>query len=435
MIWILIGYMWIFVHRPFEIWPILATYRIERVYMIFTVICWLLSGPRFPARNRLNLYFAFFILSMAASWSVSEYQEVGLPTVENELKLAVFFVILLSVVRNVGDLRRILVAYLGIMSLWMLHSLREFHFCGGARVFAQGFDRLVAVGRSYDFNDYAGVIVCSLPLAWIFWRQRSSRWARFLVLAYFGLCGYCIMLTGSRMGFVGTILATVLACLGSPKRWRLLAAYPVLFAAVWMVLPNNQRERYGTLLGEGHETKNAAVHDYRYGGFEASLPLFDERPLLGFGPSSFSAATATRLLPHNLYGQVLAELGAAGAISFLLILLGVALNVVEARRIVRDFRQRTATDSEAPTWEEWRHARDVELAWDTVVAIGATILLLAIMSWGFNFLYFHVWLWFGGFQIVGLRCLREMAANGPSAGEIATSSPTTRFPGTWPRPA
>ena len=174
MIWLLIGYMWLFVHRPFEIWTVLATYRIEAIYMIFTIICWLLSGPHFPARNRLNLCFGSFVLAMLTSWFVSPYQEVGSPALENYLKCAVFYVILLSVVRNVRDLRTILVAYLAISALWMLHSLREFYFCG-ARVWAQGFERLEAVGHSYDFNDFAGLLVCSLPLAWIVWRQWPGR--------------------------------------------------------------------------------------------------------------------------------------------------------------------------------------------------------------------------------------------------------------------
>jgi len=45
-----------------------------------------------------------------------------------------------------------------------------------------------------------------------------------------------------------------------------------------------------------------------------------------------------------------------------------------------------------------------------VAAAAAAILLLAIMGWGFNFLFWHVWLWFGGFQVVALAVLRQHAA-------------------------
>jgi hypothetical protein len=30
--------MWLFIHRPFEIWPVLGTTQIERVYIIINVV-------------------------------------------------------------------------------------------------------------------------------------------------------------------------------------------------------------------------------------------------------------------------------------------------------------------------------------------------------------------------------------------------------------
>ena len=50
------------------------------------------------------------------------------------------------------------------------------------------------------------------------------------------------------------------------------------------------------------------------------------------------------------------------------------------------------------------------MPWHTVLAMSAAFLLLAVMSWGFNFLYWHVWLWFGAFQVAALRVWKEQAA-------------------------
>ncbi|MCG2682720.1 MAG: O-antigen ligase family protein [Planctomycetales bacterium] len=385
--------MWLFVHRPFEIWPVLATIRIERTYMLFTIGCWLALGPRLPAPNRLHFRFVLFILVMIVSWLLSPYQAVGQKTVEDYLKYAVFYVLLVTSVRDERDLRTIVVGYVGVMTLFMAHSLREF-YCGRAW-YAQGILRMGAVGESFDANDFAGLIVCSLPFAWVMWREWTARWKRGLLLAYLGLGCYCIMLTGSRMGFCGLMLASVLACLISPKRWRLLALYPVFLAAAWMMLPEDRKDRYPTMIdpSKGPASATASAGNWRLGGFENSLPLFNERPLLGFGPMGFRAATR-RGMPHNLYGQLLAELGLAGAVAFGLILWGVAQNAVEARRIV----QAVGPPGDLP-------------AWHTVAAMAATFLLLAFMGWGFNFLFWHVWLWFGGFQAVALFCLKQQAAD------------------------
>ena len=424
MVWLLIGYMWLFIHRPFEIWPWLGAIHVERVYMILTILCWLLSGPGFPARNRLHPYLGLFTLVMFASWLLSPYQAAGDKTVEDWLKYVVFYGLLVTSVCTEKDLRGVVAGYVAVMTLFMAHCLWEYF--NGRAMYAQGIVRLSPIGKTFDFNDFSGLIVCCLPFSWVLWRQWTARWKRALLLGHLGLACYCIMLTGSRMGFLGLVLASLLACLASPKRWRLLAIYPVLAAAAWELLPEDRQNRYLTLADDSRGPTNAAASagNLRYAGFERSLPLFHERPVLGFGPESFGVVTGMHNKPHNLYGQLLAELGIAGAIAFGLILWGVAQNTLKARRIVRAAEQWSGNAPPLPSLGEGQGASASDLAWQTVAAAGAAILLLAIMGWGFNFLFWHVWLWFGGFQVVALQCLQRQAESMES-GETVTLEPQT----------
>ena len=48
------------------------------------------------------------------------------------------------------------------------------------------------------------------------------------------------------------------------------------------------------------------------------------------------------------------------------------------------------------------------------------------MSWGFNFLFWHLWLWFGGFQVVALRCLERQADAAQASEQIALETQTAR---------
>ena len=43
MHWMLIGYMFLFIHRPFEVWPWLGELHVERLYMLLTLAVWLWS--------------------------------------------------------------------------------------------------------------------------------------------------------------------------------------------------------------------------------------------------------------------------------------------------------------------------------------------------------------------------------------------------------
>ncbi|MBU4399454.1 MAG: hypothetical protein KKE86_08990, partial [Planctomycetes bacterium] len=71
MIWLLGGYMWLFIHRPFEVWPWLGGLHVERMYMIATILYWGIAVDKQWIRNRLNLAFACFWLAMLAAWIAS----------------------------------------------------------------------------------------------------------------------------------------------------------------------------------------------------------------------------------------------------------------------------------------------------------------------------------------------------------------------------
>ena len=406
MIYLLIGYMWLFIHRPFEVWPGLLAIRIERTYMIFVIICWLASGPKLPKWNRLHAYFSFFVLVVIASWLVSPYRAICQGGVQNYLKLVVFYVLLVTSVRDKRHLRMIVIGLVCIMALFMAHSMREW-FCG-RMFYKQGISRLQGVGVTFsDQNDFAGLIVMSLPFAWVLWREWTSGWKRLAVVGHFGLAAWCIVRTGSRMGFCGLLLAGFIAAMASPRRWRMLALAPLLLAGAWMLVPEAQQNRYLTLIDPSYDTRAGDPSRYRYGGFETGLQLCAERPLLGFGPGTTGVALGTGRAPHNTYGQVLGELGIAGAVALGLIILGVAQNFLEARRA---FRRLDVTDDLLP--------------WRTAVAASAAFVLLIVMGWGLHFAYWHVWLWFGALQATALQCLKAQAESRLEVAECDVAEET-----------
>ena len=45
MPWLLVGYMFLFVHRPFEVWPVLGDLRVERIYMLVMIVAWTVAAP------------------------------------------------------------------------------------------------------------------------------------------------------------------------------------------------------------------------------------------------------------------------------------------------------------------------------------------------------------------------------------------------------
>ena len=82
MHWLLGGYMFLFIHRPFEIWPILGTLQIERVYMLLTLLVWFFQPRKHWFSNRLLWAFLGLLAAVFLCWAVSPFLETGSDAVE-----------------------------------------------------------------------------------------------------------------------------------------------------------------------------------------------------------------------------------------------------------------------------------------------------------------------------------------------------------------
>src|SRR5262249_20213555 len=98
----------------------------------------------------------------------------------------------------------------------------------------------------------------------------------------------------------------------------------------------------------------------------------------------------SKIESHNLYGQLLGELGTAGALAFAAVLVCCWRNW---RRIRRAYAQRL----------RWR--RDFVHHLTGAVGLGLALMLFEGL-FGHN-LFRHNWLWYGGFLVIADYCVRQ----------------------------
>jgi hypothetical protein len=96
---------------------------------------------------------------------------------------------------------------------------------------------------------------------------------------------------------------------------------------------------------------------------------------------------------HNLYGQVLGEMGTMGALALLGVVACFALNAREMRRL-----SRMDNTGLGPFPKNLSRAIMISVA------------LLLIKGWSDHNLYRYTWLWFGAFQAIAVNCMRERVA-------------------------
>ena len=393
IIWMLIGYMWLYIHRPFEVWWWLGSLHVERIYMVVTLIVWLVS-PKSLVGNKVIYSLFGFVIVFLLCWSASPYMGQTSLTVENYIKVVVFYVLLITTISNEQDLKKVITAFLACVFLYMLHSLWEFH-CG-RHVYRMGIPRMIGIDAMYnDPNTFSATLIYALPMVYPFWHfYRHSKWARRGVLGYIGLSVLCILLTGSRTSFVGLMaLGGMLVCM-SRHRFRIAAALVILAPVIFIVLPAEMQNRYLTIVDSSVGPANAAesMHS-RLVFLEKAADLWIQSPVVGYGPGSFPYASGLGMQVHSLYGQLLGELGILGILAFLLVLLTFFFNAVEIYLLCKDF---------LPGYRPFSYY--------VGVAVTLSVLLLLLMGMGGHNLYRYTWLWYGAFQAIALRCAHQQKA-------------------------
>jgi hypothetical protein len=393
MIWVLIGYMFLFIHRPFEIWPTLGDIHLERIYMLGALL-FAAACPKRWIPNWQHLAYVVFALVTIICWFCSPWLDQGEETVENLSKILVFYLLMVMTVHDAKSLRLLLIGFLGVMAVYMLHSLRE--YLGGRYAYRMGFARMIGVDKAMgDPNTFAASILYTLPFVVPFWKVPGALLSpvavRGLLGGYVSLAVVCIGLTGSRSAFVGLLLWGTIMVARSRWRWGLAVLAVGCIPVLWGALPDSLQNRFETIVNPEVGPANAqeSAHN-RLEGLEIGLNLWSQYPATGCGPGAWKAATGRKIESHNLFGQILGETGTLGALAFTGILFGFWVNLRRVRRLYR----------EHPEWNR-------DFLHHITGAIGmALFLLLFEGNFGHN-LFRYSWLWYGGFLIITRHCVEQ----------------------------
>ena len=232
VIWLLGGYMWLFVHRPFEVWPILGTLQVECASMALILLGWVLSSGFRWARNPLHAAFLALAIAMLLGWQASGRPDLGEKPVSDWFKVALFYVIVVTTVRDERDLKRLATMYVAAVAAYMAHSLWEYR--NGRYQWTMGTVRLLGIDLTMgDPNTFAATILYSLPVALALWPQARKAWQHALLAGYGLLSLACILLTSSRSAFVGVCFLGVVVAVASKHRLTLVLLMAACAPLAW----------------------------------------------------------------------------------------------------------------------------------------------------------------------------------------------------------
>jgi hypothetical protein len=396
MLYILIGYMLLFIHRPFEIWPALGEMHVERIYILAAAAFWLIAPGKRMQPTRLDLGIVLFCTAVLFAWVSSPWSDAGQAVVEDWFKIVFFYGLVTTAVNRPEDLRKLLLAFLCIMAFYMLHSLWEFR--NGRHTYRMGIARMVGVDKTLgDPNSFGASIVYALPFVRLFWLTAQQRLLKLFLAGYVGLSGLCILLTGSRSSLLGLLVWGLITCLQSRRRMLFIGMGAVAACVAFAALPESLQTRFETIINPDVGPENAKVSGQgRVEGLIKGWELLQKYPLTGCGPGVWRKATGSEIESHNLYGQLMGELGIVGVVAFGTLVAGFALAIRNFRRRCRDFAD-----------------GDGKFMFHLTTALATALVLLLLEGlFGHNLLRF-TWLWYVGFLVIATRAIRRVPVAAP----------------------
>jgi O-antigen ligase len=428
MIWLLGIYMWMCIHRPFEIWPVLGSFQMEWFSALGLIAVWLVWPGKVWTINRLHIAMPILWGAILLAWANSPYMNENSFVMEAYFKVVVFFILFVTSVKDEKDLKTLVMAYLIAFIIYVTHSFWEYF--NGRATFRMGISRMGGVDVTYgDPNQFAASIIYSLPMTLIVWWNKPATWQKVVLVCYTGLVGFCVLKTGSRAGFVGLSACGFLIAMHSKYRKTILAGGMVLGALGIAFLSDSQQNRLLSLIDSSYGPANANVSARgRIDGFMFGIQAWQQSPLFGWGPNAFGEVTKRHGGAHNLYGQMLAEVGLVGALAFVGVIVCVALN----------------------EWESYRahRGRPRGVAWWTCRAITINFVLLLFIGWSGHSLFRYYWVWYAAFQVAALHCTRTLPTlSAPVTARLpwlvaprrlphrAADPVSLRLPAAEPRPA
>jgi len=200
----------------------------------------------------------------------------------------------------------------------------------------ESMDRLS--GSPFDTvnpNGLAGIVLTVVPfLHYLTLRSKPGRLVYVLTLPPLL---YALALTGSRSGMIGLGSILTLVWLKSRHKILLAATVAVVVMSAIPYLTDDLSDRYLSIFSS--KTKNAQTASERSKFMEADLQVALRRPIFGHGlgtsPEANGRYEGDERPAHNLYVEVLQELGAVGLVIFLAFMFSLWRGLLDAARAIR----------------------------------------------------------------------------------------------------
>ena len=344
----LINYMVILYLRPMEVNPELIGYPIAKIFAVATLFGFLLLYKKkqkifFNFKQDTLLFSLLFVilLSFSAGW-IPRCLEV----LDQMAKNVIVYMLIVGMVNSEKKLKVFIWGLLIISGILAFNTVQEFIAINYHSLDSLNAERLGGFSGAYfgDSNDFAVIMNVVVPLA--FFMGITGRPILFRPFALFLMVLFIAALVATRAR--GGIITFGVIMLGIsyfglklPKLWHKLVSIILVIAAIagiFAFAPGVFKERAETILN--YKNEDTAWRRIEY--WKTGIKMFLSNPLIGVGAGNyqirytdFGGWEKQWPVPHNMYIEVLSELGILGFGCLFLLLFFTFKNGMATSKILR----------------------------------------------------------------------------------------------------
>jgi O-antigen ligase len=331
----MLAYLFVEYMRLSAQYQFLLPLQVGKVVVAVCFLGWLIA-PRVPgnrpAVRLVDVTMVCLVFATFLSACFARFQDPAWSTLFDLCRWALIYFLIGRIVVSPWR-QRIFVFLLLLLNLKMAQAaIRGF---AAAKAFGRSEEFLAKIGvgaGSVGFFSNAGdfgVAMCVVwPLAGMLFLGESKKISKALLLISFLAFSGAIIVCGSRGAVLGVVIAALAAWARNPRRLGAAVLFLLFVPGLIYILPEASKERFRSAL-HWQEDRTASQ---RVVLWKAGLRMFRDHPLLGVGPGNFPPSYSEKYAgpdedpaswaPHSIYIQSMSELGLAGTIPMLLLLLG-----------------------------------------------------------------------------------------------------------------
>lgn len=334
-VWCAVSYLILVYCKVSYFFPLFAAIKSELVFALVILIRILFARKSFanlsPHYNSVNKYFYIFTATIALSFVVAiDHRHSWDAAVYHYIKVFILYIIIICSLHKLRELKIFIWSFTLMMAYLTYEPLVQFFSGTGGSEHSYGTNYISEVGLLSGHVALANNMNQMIPI--VFYLLLSYRSILGRVLAAIPLAGFvgALIGSGSRGGVFGFGFLSLVFVYFSRNRSRALIICTVLTLILLTV---------STSLVTTASRVDVSSTTNRLTGLTHGIGMLLKGNVIGVGPGCFQIARrqifSYGMAAHNIYGELLGDLGIPGTIAWTLLIAQIFRNLIKSKSLLR----------------------------------------------------------------------------------------------------